>query len=148
MPYLPADHTQLSLTRVFRFGGWVGWSLGLGSMSRHGEGGALRVIPLPQLPPPGACGQVPLLFCNLSCSTGDSHICLSYFPNLVLNLGVVGRPWGADPREEAVGSGRDVRGPPLGPEGPDGTPGRLPVLLGCAVQQCPLPSPRSPTSLF
>lgn len=101
-------------------------------VSGGGEGGSLleRVILLPQLPLPVACGQsLSFLFCNLSCRTGGSHIHLSCFLNLVLYLGSFGRFRAADPREDAVGSSVGVRGslschwgPPLGLKDPDAFP--------------------------
>lgn len=108
-------------------------------VSGGGEGGSLleRVILLPQLPLPVACGQsLSFLFCNLSCRTGGSHTHLSCFLNLVLYLGSFGRFRAADPREDAVGSSVGVQrslschwGPTLGLEDPDAFPVRLGVLL-------------------
>lgn len=108
-------------------------------VSRGGEGGSVleRVILLPKLPLPVACGQsLSFLFCNLSCRTGGSHIHLSCFLNLVVYLGSFGRFRAADPREDAVGSSLGVRGslsyhwgPPLGLEDPDAFPVRLGVLF-------------------
>lgn len=69
------------------------------------------------------------------------------FVSLALYLRSFGRPWGADPREEAVGS--SVRrslschlGPPLGLQDPDTLPVRLGIFprLCSPVEISPLPS--------